>query len=115
MRIMLGLTVLAAAVGLAGCKSDAAQMDEARKIVGDSCRQNAIPGVDMNRYCTCVVEKSINSKTASELRQLNEEQGKQLGMKAATECLGQVSATPANAAPVDQTGDAVEEAADEAN
>jgi hypothetical protein len=122
MRIMLGLTMLAATVALAGCKSDAAQMEEARKVVGDMCRQNPLPGVDMNRYCTCIVDKSINTKTASELRSLDEKKAQELGTKAATECLGQegvaapqMGGAAAPAAPAEQAGEAVEEGADEAN
>jgi hypothetical protein len=124
MRIFIGVTALAALVAIGGCKSEATRLADAKKEVGNSCRANALPGIDMDRYCTCVVDKSIGSKSMAEMEKMNEEQGKAMGMQAAAECLAQQSAAtgpaaaPSSEAPTDaakESGEAVEEAVDEAN
>lgn len=129
MRILVGMTALAALVAIGGCKSDATKLAEGKKEIGESCRKNVPPGIDANVYCDCVVEKSIGSKSMAELEKMNEEQAKSMGMKAATECLSAQSmgmgaapagpgAAPATQAPSEatkETGEAVEEGVDETN
>ena len=120
MRIFIGVTALAALVAIGGCKSEATRLADAKKTVADSCRANPLPGVDMDRYCSCVVDKSIGSKSMAEMEKMNEEQGKAMGMQAATECMAQQSApagasTDAPSEAASQTGEAVEEAVDDAN
>jgi hypothetical protein len=123
MRIMLGLTVLAAATTLAGCgKSAEARMEEARKEIGDACRESPPPMANADQYCNCVVEKSVGSKTAAQLKKLTETETEQLGRKAGNECLREPGMLPAPAGPtaaepiVEQKATkAVEEGVDEAN
>jgi hypothetical protein len=123
MRINFGLAVFAAAVALAGCKSDEQQMAEARKEIGEMCRKSPPAGVDAERFCPCVIDKSIGTKTANEMRGLSEKDAQELGTKAAIECLSQPGMMPGapaapQAAPADagqKGGEAVEEGVDEAN
>lgn len=120
MGIKLALTVLTATVALAGCKSDETQMAEARKQVGDMCRNSPPPGVDAERFCSCVIDKSLGTKTADQMRKMSDQEAEQLGMKAASECLSQPGmikgmAQPAPAEATEQTGEVVEEGVDEAN
>jgi hypothetical protein len=114
------LAALAATIAVGGCRSDESVMAEAKKAVGESCRQGPLPGVDMNSYCNCVADKSVGSKTVDELRKMSEKDGQQLGMDAATQCMAQqgvggaqTGAAPAEAA--DAAGEAAEEGVDEAN
>jgi tRNA A37 methylthiotransferase MiaB len=99
-------------------------MAETRKQVGDSCRSSPLPGVDLDSYCTCVVDKSVGSKSVAELKKMSEQEGQALGMKAAGECLAQqnppaaTAAAPTTEGPSEatkETGEAVEEAVDDAN
>jgi hypothetical protein len=123
MRMMLGLTLLAAGAALAGCgKSAEARMEEARKEIGDACRKSPPPLVNANQYCNCVVEKSIGTKTAAQMAKMGEKESEQLGAKAGTECLRQPGMMPAPAAPAseeaivkDKAIEPVKEGVDEAN
>jgi len=123
MRMMLGLTVLAAGCALAGCgKSAEARMEEARKEIGDVCRESPPPMVNADQYCNCVVEKSVGTKTASQLAKMSETESEQLGRRAGTECLRQPGMMPAQTTPdaaepivEEKATKAVEEGVDEAN
>ncbi len=123
MRIMLGLTVLAATVALGACgKSAEERMAEVKKEIGDMCRKSPPPMANADQYCDCVVEKSIGSKTAAQLSKMTEAEGEQLVTKAGIECLRQpgMLATPAapNAAePIvtEKAAEPVKEGVDEAN
>lgn len=123
MRMMLGLTVLTASVALAGCgKSPEARMEEARKEIGDLCRESPPPMVNADQYCNCVIEKSVGTKTAAQLGKMSETESEQLGRKAGNECLREPGMMPAQtppnaAAPIveEKATKAVEEGVDEAN
>ena len=123
MRMMLGLTVLAAGAALAGCgKSAEARMEEARKEVGDGCRKSPPPMVNADQYCNCVVEKSIGTKTAAQLAKMGEKESEQLGTKAGIECLRQPGMLPTppaadTAEPIvkEKAVEPVKEGVDEAN
>jgi|GEM_PF-6243430 len=121
MRLMLGFTVLAA-VAVTGCKSQESQMAEARKEIGDMCRESPPPMVNADQYCNCVVEKSIGNKTAGQLRKMTEKEGEQLGRQVGAECMAQVGVTPAPGTPeeteqvvTEKAAKPVEEAVDEVN
>ena len=128
MRIFVGMAALAALVAIGGCKSDEQQMAEAKKNIGDTCRKNPPPGIDANRFCTCVVDK-FGSTSVADIKKMNDKESEALGAKAATECLAQqgvgpgaAPAAPAAAPPAQapseaaqETGEAVEEAVDETN
>ena len=123
MRMMLGLTVLAAGAALAGCgKSAEARMEEARKEIGDACRQSPPPLVNADQYCNCVVEKSVGTKTAAQISKMSEKESEQLGTKAGVECMRQVGVTPPPGAPTaaepvvtEKATKAVEKGVDRAN
>jgi hypothetical protein len=100
MRMMLGFTVLAAIAALPACgKSDEARMAEVRKEIGDACRESPPPMVNADQYCSCVVEKSVGTKTAAQLGKLTEKESEQLGTKSGIECLRQTGMMPAPGAP----------------
>jgi hypothetical protein len=89
---------------------------------GEMCRKSPPAGVDAERFCPCVIDKSIGTKTANEMRGLSEKDAQELGTKAAIECLSQPGMMPGapapQAAPADagqKGGEAVEEGVDEAN
>ncbi len=123
MRMMLGLTVLTAGAVLAGCgKSPEARLEEARKEIGDRCRESPPPMVNADQYCNCVIEKSVGNKSASQLAKLGEKEAEQLGTTAGVECLRQPGMMPApvnanEAAPIvsEKATKAVEEGVDEVN
>lgn len=121
MRFMLGLTVLAATVAVGACKSGD-PMEKARKQISDMCRSSPPPGLDADKYCTCVVDKSVGTKSASQWSRMSEKEGEQLGIQAASECMAQFApASPgapvgqAPAAAAQESGAAVEEAVDKTN
>lgn len=122
MRMMLGMTVLAAGAALlAGCgKSPEERMEEVRKEIADQCRESPPPMVNADQYCNCVVEKSIGTKTGSQIAKMGEKEAEQLGTKAGIECLRQPGMMPANpnaAGPIvdEKAAKSVEEGVDEAN
>jgi hypothetical protein len=119
------MAALAALVAIGGCKSDEQQMAEAKKNIGDTCRKSPPPGIDADRFCTCVVDK-FGSTSVADIKKMSDKESEALGARAATECLGQQGvgpgAAPAAAPPaqapseaVQETGEAVEEAVDETN
>jgi hypothetical protein len=122
MRMMLGMTMLAAAaVTLAGCsKSPEERLEEARKEIGEACRKSPPPMANADQFCNCVVEKSVGNKTAAQIAKLGEKETEQLGTKAGIECLRQPGMLPANpsaAGPIidEKAAKSVEEGVDEAN
>lgn len=123
MRMMLGMTMLTAAIGLAGCgKSPEARLEEARKEIGEACRESPPPMANADQYCNCVVEKSVGTKTAGQLAEMGELEREQLSRTSGSECLRQPGMIPAPITPqaaeqiVDEKATkAVEEGVDEAN
>ncbi len=124
MRLLLAAGLISA-IALGGCQSDESIMAQARKEIGDSCRKTPPPGVNADRYCSCVVDRSVGSKSVADLRKMSEQDGQALGMQAASACLAELApapATPAPAGPAAQVpaetseavGEATEEAVDEA-
>lgn len=130
MRILLGLGLLPLAL-LAGCKNDAQILAEARSKGLEQCNNSAAvkqapPGFDASRFCTCLVEKTMEGKTVSDLENMKEAEQASLGQRAGMECAAQqAGAAPAPAAtpgavPGDQgatnqvAADTVEETVDEA-
>ncbi len=128
MRILiaLGLTSLTL---LAGCKSDAQIMQEARAQGLKQCNnmpeaKQAPPGFDVSKFCTCLMDKTLNGKSRADIEKMGEGELKAAAERNGAECVGQqmqaVAAAAQGAAPAGQPGvqeaapEAVEEAVDEA-
>ncbi len=127
MRILiaLGLTSLAL---LAGCKSDAQIMQEARAQGLEQCNNSAAvkqapPGFDGSRFCTCLMDKTLNGKSRADIEKMGESEIKSAAERNGAECAGQQmqavaaaqgAASAGQQAPQDAAPEAVEEAADEA-
>lgn len=124
MRTAIGLA--AATILLAGCQSEEAAKQTVRNEVVSECStqmaaQTAnVPGLNVQRFCDCLANRTIESRGASELRDLdrNSAAAQQAGQQAAAVCMNeQMSAiTGAGQSQArNAAADAGEEAADEAN
>jgi hypothetical protein len=120
MRILmaLGLTSLAL---LAGCQSDEQIMKEARARGLEQCNNSpaakqAAPGFDVSRFCTCLMDKTLNGKTPADIEKMNDSEIKASAERNGAECVAQQTPAPAPAAQqaTESAPEAVEEAVDEA-
>lgn len=121
MRIFIALGLMPLAL-LAGCQSDEQILAEARKRGLEQCNNSAAakqaaPGFDVSRFCTCLMDKTLNGKSVAEIENMSEGLMKSTAERNGAECAAQQM--PAAAAPATQQAtegaaeESVEEAADE--
>ena len=121
MRIIIGLTVAAAALGLAGCQSEAQVKQRVRDQALNSCksesaaRASQLGGLNIDQFCTCLADKLVENRSVDDLRKMESDKAASTaaGQQAAMQCLsaqmgqlGAPGATPAAepAAPAATTG-----------
>ena len=123
MRILFGLAIVGT-FGLAACGESADPVDEARRDLAEMCRRDPPPSVDAETYCTCVVDKAFEGRSAAGLAQMSESETESLGASASTECLGEMlagQATPPSGpaaastagTPQNKAAEAVDDAIDD--
>ena len=117
MRILIAVGFTSLAL-LGGCKSDEQILAEARTQGLERCKtspqaKQAPAGFDVDRFCTCLLDKTLSGKTVSQLENMKEAEQKTLGESAGRECAMQQM--PAAPVPTGQVaGETAEEAVDEA-
>jgi hypothetical protein len=122
MRILFGLSLgLTAAAALTGCgKSEASVKQEVREKALANCKTQgaaqaaSIPGVNIDNFCGCLVDKIMEGRSVDELAKMNtpEGLGPQVGQQAAMQCISTqmpgmmqgAGAPPAGAAAPAATG-----------
>lgn len=122
MRILMVAGIASLAL-LAGCKSDEEILKEARTAGLERCKSQAkaqptAPGIDTDRFCECLVEKSMAGRSVKDLENMKEAEQKSVGEKAGSECIMQQlpagGAAAGQSVPAETGAETVEEAADAA-
>ena len=99
MRIMLVLAVAAGA--LAGCQSEEQVKQRLRAQAVEQCTSQAAqrqmaPGLDVNRFCACLADRTIAGRSVEELENMNASAGEAVGREAGAACMAeQGGAAPA--------------------
>ncbi len=128
MRIVITLGLASLAL-LAGCRSDEQILKEARASGLERCKsqaksQQGMAGFDTDRFCTCLVDKTLTGKTVAQLENMKEAEQKAAGEKAGAECAmqqmpagapaAQGAAAPGAEQAAETGSETVQESADEA-
>ena len=95
MRIIIGLTVAAAAFSLAGCQSEASIKARVRTQALDSCktesaaRASQLGGLNIDQFCTCLADKLVEGRTVDDIRKMDSDKAaaSAAGQQAAMQCL----------------------------
>jgi hypothetical protein len=113
MRIFLTLGLLPLAL-LAGCKSEAQRIEEAKAEGLKTCnasmaQRQTPPGFDKNRFCTCIMEEATRGKSLAEIEKLDDDaMANAEAVRAGGICMAQqvTAAQPAPAAPANPSAPA---------
>jgi hypothetical protein len=109
----LALTLTAAAVALTACQSEEQLKQTYRQQILSSCttemapRMASMPGIDAQRFCTCIADRSVTGRSAEDLRKLEGDQAsaRQAGEQAAAQCVAeQMGGAAATGAAATESG-----------